>query len=321
MVFVVFPDFQILDLTGPLEVVAQATRLLPAAAPPYRSEVVSLDGEPLRASCGLEVATDRAVGSVRGPIDTLVVVGGRGTAAALGASGLVSWIGRASRRSSRVASVCSGAYLLAAAGLLEGRRATTHWRECERMARTFPQVQVERDPIFVRDGNVWTSAGVTAGMDLMLALVEADLGADLARAVARELVMFVQRPGGQAQFSAQLAAQRPAAGALQALESWIPDHLDEDLAVATLARRCAMSPRHFARAFRAELGVTPGSYVLTMRVEAARRMLETSGSGLTDIANRCGFGTIETLHRAFKRSLGVTPGQYRDRFSPVRRSA
>jgi transcriptional regulator GlxA family with amidase domain len=321
VVFVAFDDCQVLDLTGPLEVFSMASRLAAGPTPPYRTEVVTESGEAFRASCGMEIAPDRAISGTSGRIDTLVVVGGLGTRGALRSPALVGWISRAARRSRRVVSVCSGAYLLAAAGLLDGKRATTHWAECDRLGEAFPAVTVERDPIFVRDGNVWTSAGVTAGMDLALHLVENDLGADVARAVARELVMFVQRPGGQAQFSTQLAAQRPRTSTLQALESWIPDHLDEDLAVPLLAARCAMSPRHFARAFRSELGVTPGTYVGSMRVEAARRLLETTGRGIGDIALACGFGTIETMHRCFKRALGVTPGQYRDRFSPERRSA
>jgi transcriptional regulator GlxA family with amidase domain len=321
VVLVAFDDCQVLDLTGPLEVFSMASRLTMGSTPPYRTEVVTESGEAFRASCGMEIAPDRAISGVSGRIDTLVVIGGLGTREALRSPALIGWISRAAKRSRRVVSVCSGAYLLAAAGLLDGKRATTHWNECDRLAALFPSVMVERDPIFVRDGNVWTSAGVTAGMDLALHLVEADLGADLARAVARELVMFVQRPGGQAQFSTQLAAQRPRTSALQLLESWIPDHLDEDLAVPTLAARCAMSPRHFARSFRSELGVTPGTYVGSMRVEAARRLLETTGRGIGDIALACGFGTIETMHRCFKRTLGVTPGQYRYRFSPERRSA
>jgi transcriptional regulator GlxA family with amidase domain len=321
VVFVAFAGCQVLDLTGPLEVFSMASRLAAGPTPPYRTEVLTEDGEPFRASCGVELRPDRAVSAVTGGIDTLVVIGGLGTRDALRSPALVAWIARASQRSRRIVSVCSGAYLLAAAGLLDGKRATTHWAECDRLGEAFPAVTVERDPIFVRDGNVWTSAGVTAGMDLALHLVENDLGADVARAVARELVMFVQRPGGQAQFSTQLAAQRPRTSTLQALESWIPDHLDEDLAVPTLAARCAMSPRHFARAFRSEVGVTPGTYVGSMRVEAARRLLETTGRGIGDIAHTCGFGTIETMHRCFKRTLGVTPGQYRDRFSPERRSA
>jgi transcriptional regulator GlxA family with amidase domain len=321
VVFVAFANCQILDLTGPLEVFSMASRIVGGSKPPYRTEVVTEGGDPFRASCGVEIRPDSALAAVEGRIDTLVVVGGLGTRDALRSAGLIDWITDAARRSRRIVSVCSGAYLLAAAGLLDHKRATTHWAECDRLAATFPTVTVEPDPIFVHDGRVWTSAGVTAGMDLALHLVENDLRADVARAVARELVMFVQRPGGQAQFSTQLAAQRPAGSALRALESWIPDHLDEDLAVPTLAARCAMSPRHFARAFRRELGVTPGSYVGAMRVEGARRLLETTGRGLADIAGACGFGTIETLHRCFKRALGVTPGQYRDRFSPGLRSA
>jgi transcriptional regulator GlxA family with amidase domain len=321
VVFVAFEDCQILDLTGPLEVFSMASRVEGGPTPAYRIEVATLSGDPFRASCGLEVRPDCALSRVLGPIDTLIVIGGLGTRTAFGSSALVGWIGRVARRSRRVVSVCSGTYLLAAAGLLDGKRATTHWAECARLAQLFPAVTVESDPIFVHDGSVWTSAGVTAGMDLALRLVEDDLGAETARAVARELVMFVQRPGGQAQFSTQLAAQRPSGSALQELESWLPDHLGEDLSVPALADRCAMSPRHFARAFRAELGMTPGAYVGALRVEAARRLLETTGRGIGDIAVACGFGTIETLHRCFKKALGVTPGHYRDRFSPERRSA
>jgi transcriptional regulator GlxA family with amidase domain len=205
--------------------------------------------------------------------------------------------------------------VLAEAGLLDGRRATTHWMHCERLAADYPAVTVEPDPIFVRDGDVWTSAGVTAGMDLALALVEDDRGADVALAIARRLVMYVQRPGGQAQFSAALQALRADRDVLRDLQAWLPDHLDADLSVAQLARRAAMSPRHFAREFVAETGVTPARYVEELRVEAARRLLETTRRGVEDVAPACGFGSAETMRRAFLRVVRVSPADYRRRFN------
>jgi len=313
VVFVVYPGLQILDLTGPLEVFSSANRRAGGSA--YTTEVVSADGGTVRASCGLDVGARRSLRTCRGPIDTLVVVGGDGTRQAIHDDRLIAWIRAAAGRARRVTSVCSGSFLLARAGLLDGRRATTHWTRCTELAQLFPSVTVEGDPIFVRDGNVWTSAGVTAGMDLALALVEDDLGADLARDVARWLVLFVQRPGGQAQFSAQLAAQRPRRTSLRHLESWMADHLAADLSVPVLAARSGMSTRNFARTFRRETGVTPAAYVETVRVEAARRLLETSPRGVADIAQACGFGTVETMHRVFRRTLDVTPGDYRRRFS------
>jgi transcriptional regulator GlxA family with amidase domain len=317
--FVVFEGLQILDLTGPLEVFSavnrRAPQRVPRARPPYVTEVVSSDGRPVRASCGLEIAADRAAGAGREPIDTLVVVGGPGTVDALGDPHLIEWIGRAARRSRRVTSVCTGAFLLAEAGLLDGRRATTHWSQCGRLAARYPSVTVETDPIFVRDENVWTSAGVTAGIDLALRLVEEDHDPAVARDIARWLVMFVQRPGGQAQFSTQLAAQKPQRSALGELESWIPDHLGEDLSVSALAQRTGMSTRNFARAFRGEVGITPAAYVEAVRVEAARRLLETTARGLPDVAGACGFGTVETMHRSFRRTVQITPGQYRHHFT------
>jgi transcriptional regulator GlxA family with amidase domain len=204
--------------------------------------------------------------------------------------------------------------VLAATGLLDGKRATTHWASCDRLGRAYPQVDVERDHIFVRDGNVWTSAGVTAGMDLALALVADDMGQDVARAVARQLVMYVQRPGGQAQFSAQLRAQRAARDPLRELQGWIGEHPAEDHGVERLATRAGMSPRHFARVFRGEVGCTPAVYVEQVRVEVARRLLETTVLGVDEVAQRAGFGTSETLRRAFSRRVGASPTEYRDRF-------
>ena len=216
--------------------------------------------------------------------------------------------------------MCTGAFLLAAAGVLDGRRATTHWQACELLARRHPAITVDRDPIFVRDGDVWTSAGVTAGMDLALALVTEDLGREAALQVARQLVMFVQRPGGQAQFSAQLGQQTAERDPIVELQNWIAEHPEDDLGVERLAERVAMSPRHFARVFRHEVGVTPAAYVEIARVEVAQRLLETTGLTVDEIARAAGFGTVETLRRAFARRVGVSPRDYRDRFRPARAS-
>jgi transcriptional regulator GlxA family with amidase domain len=311
-----YPDIQALDLTGPLEVFSMANRFNAGGRAEYLTEVVSPAGGAIRATSGIEIAAHRTIAACAGPIDTLVVVGGEGVARAVNDRQLVDWIGSAARRCRRVTSVCSGAFLLAQAGLLDGRRATTHWSVCARLTQAFPDVTVDPGPIYIRDGNVWTSAGITAGMDLALALVEDDLGPELARQIARHLVLFVQRSGDQAQFSTQLAAQRPERPALAQIESWVADHLDDDLSVPALAARACMSVRNFSRRFVQEFGIPPGSYVEAVRVEAARRLLETTRRGLEDIAEVCGFGTVETLHRSFKRSVKVTPGEYRRHFSP-----
>ncbi len=311
IVAVVFPEVQSLDVTGPTEVFSIAQRLGHA---PYEIELVASSAAPVRASSGLRLVPDRAVSACRGPIDTLVVAGGLGTAAARRDERLVAWLRDAAGRSRRVASVCTGAFLLAKAGLLDGRRATTHWDACAALRRNHPEVTVEPDPIFVRDRDVYTSAGVTAGIDLALALVEEDAGRDAALEVARQLVVFVQRPGGQTQFSAQLAhpaARRPT---LRELQAWLPDHLDEDLSVETLAERAFMSPRNFARAFRREVGVTPAAYVASLRVERARLELEAGDAPVEVVARRCGFGTVETMRRSFRRRLHTSPAEYRDRF-------
>jgi transcriptional regulator GlxA family with amidase domain len=213
-----------------------------------------------------------------------------------------------------VASVCSGSFLLAEAGLLDGRRATTHWVACATLAERYPEVEVDPLPIFVRDGNVTTSAGVTAGMDLALAFVEEDLGRELALQVARQLVLFLKRPGGQAQFSSQLAAQLAERAPLRELQVWIADHLDEDLSVPALAARAHMSERHFARAFRAGTGMTPAAFVEAARVERARIALESGDTPVEVVARTAGFGTVETMRRAFRRRLGVAPADYRSRF-------
>ncbi|MBF9132359.1 GlxA family transcriptional regulator [Plantactinospora sp. S1510] len=312
VVFVIFPGFQILDLSGPHEVFVQANRL----APGYELETVAGTVGSVRASGGLGITPDATIDEFAGGrIDTLVVVGGPGRTQACADRRLIDWIAAATTRSGRVAAVCSGAFLLAEAGLLDGRRAVTHWGSCAELARRYPAVTVEPDPIFVNADGVWTSAGVTAGIDLALALVEQDRGAETSRAIARSLVMFVQRPGGQSQFSTQLAAQRPVHDPLRQVQVWIADHLTEDLSVPALANRAGMSERHFARTFTAQTGQTPAAYVESVRVEAARRLLESTDVPVGAIARGCGFGTVETLHRRFKRTIGVTPGQYRHHFA------
>jgi transcriptional regulator GlxA family with amidase domain len=267
-------------------------------------------------SNGLVLVPDFGMDEVQGSIDTLVVAGGAGTRAAASDPRVIAWVRDAASRSRRVTSVCSGAFVLAEAGLLDGRRATTHWEWCDTLARMYPAVEVERDSIFVRDDNVYTSAGVTAGMDLALALVEEDLGAQRAREVAQQLVMFLRRPGGQSQFSAQLAAPTAEREPIREVQDWIAANPAADLSVPTLAARAAMSPRNFARAFRAGVGMTPAAYVESVRVEQARIALDGSDAQIEAIAGHCGFGTVETMRRAFHRRLGVGPAAYRSRFKP-----
>jgi transcriptional regulator GlxA family with amidase domain len=321
---VTFPDAEVLDVTGPLEVFSQAARILGSgearAEPAYRVEVLARRAGPIAMSSGIRLVAERAIGEVKGGIDTLLVAGGRGTVAALTDELLLAWLRRMARRVRRIASVCSGTFLLAEAGLLDGRRATTHWEVCGELARRYPRVIVEEDPIFVRDGSVYTSAGVTAGMDRALALVEEDHGRDVALRVARQLVVFLKRPGGQSQFSAQLAVQAADREPLRALQAWIADHLDEDLSIPSLARRAAMSERNFARVFKREVGGTPARFVERARIEAARRRLEESSDGLDEIAAQCGFGGAEILRRAFLRLLRVAPSAYRLRFRTAARA-
>ena len=312
---VAFPGVQSLDVTGPSEVFSQADRGSDHAE--YAVELVTADGGSVRASSGLQLLADRSLEQCRGAIDTLVVAGGAGLREAARDELLDAWLRLAARRARRVASVCTGAFLLARAGILDGRRATTHWAACAALGRTYPAVEVDPDPIFVRDGNVYTSAGVTAGIDLALALVEEDLGRTAALQVARNLVLFVRRPGGQAQFSATLSGQAAARPGIRELQEWIADHLDADLSVAALAERSCMSQRNFARVFSREVGATPAAFVESLRVERARTLLETTDLQVEEVARRCGFGTVETLRRAFGRRVRISPSDYRDRFAPA----
>jgi transcriptional regulator GlxA family with amidase domain len=312
IVILAFPGVQPLDVIGPAEVFAGADTLAGGGA--YTVDVIAKDPDPIAVrGGGYSLVPKKTTARFRGPIDTLVVAGGIGVRAAEDDVELIRWIRSAARRSRRVTSVCSGSFLLARAGLLEGKTVTTHWASTEELARCHPELKVDPTPIFVRDGSVWTSAGVTSGMDLSLALVEEDLGREIAVEIARWLVLFLQRPGGQAQFSSHLSAQLAERRPLRELQSWIADNLDADLRVETLAERAAMSPRNFARFFRREIGMTPAAYVEELRVERSRQLLEDSADPIDLISARCGFGTPETMRRAFGRRVGVSPVQYRGR--------
>lgn len=315
-----FPGVQSLDVTGPLEVFAGAQTLIEATARAdrgYELLVLSRDGVPLTTSSGLTITPHGDFADTPTRLDTLIVAGGAGSREAARDPDTLAWIARVSTHARRTASVCTGAFVLAAAGLLDGRRATTHWASAAKLAHRHPAVRVDPEPIFLRDGDVWTSAGVTAGMDLALALVEEDLDREAALTIARHLVLFLRRPGNQAQFSVTLAAQEPIREPLREVRRHILEHVSADLSVDTLADFAHMSPRNFARAFAAETGVTPARYVERVRLEAARRALEDTAQPVATVANACGFGTAETMRRCFLRTLGVAPAEYRRRFHPA----
>jgi transcriptional regulator GlxA family with amidase domain len=318
IVMVGYDDAQMLDITGPLEVFSRTSRWLIdegfSVEPAYELILAAKRSGLLTMSSGLKLGADSSLDELSAPIDTLIVAGGRGAWPALRDRELIAFLQRTAPHVRRLCSVCTGAFILAEAGLLDGRAATTHWRACRELAERYPRVRVENDPIFVRDGNVFTSAGVTAGIDLALALVEEDYGRRVALAVARELVMFLRRPGGQSQFSVQLAAQAADRQPIRELQAWIADNPGADLAVANLARRAAMSARNFARVFARETGLTPADFVEQTRVEAARRRLEESNDSIEAIVAACGFGTRESMRRAFMRRMGVAPSTYRARF-------
>ncbi|MEE1754087.1 GlxA family transcriptional regulator [Streptomyces sp. SP18CS02] len=311
---VLFDGVQSLDVTGPVEVFAGAGGAI-GAPDAYPIRTASLDGAPVRTHSGLTLVPDGRLDAAAAP-HTLLVPGGLGTEHP--DPRLIDWLRGNAPRAERIVSVCTGAALLAEAGLLDGHRATTHWAFCDRLARRHPAVRVDPEPIFVRDGKLATSAGVTAGIDLALALVEEDLGRDAALTVARHLVVFLRRPGNQAQFSVQLAAQTARREPLRELQQFITEHPGEDLSVEALAARARLSPRHFARAFQAETGTTPGRYVDRVRLEHARRLLEDTGDGVREVSRASGYGTPEAMRRAFVKALGTAPAEYRRRFhAPV----
>jgi transcriptional regulator GlxA family with amidase domain len=332
VVIVLFEEVQSLDVTGPLEVFSGTGRVLasreprtPAREPAdygtagYEITTLSSDGAPLRTSSGLTLVPDGSFGDAPSELDTLIVPGGRGARAASADERLLAWLQQASAEARRTASVCTGAFVLAAAGLLDGRRATTHWSAAGALARLHPAVQVDADPIFIRDGELWTSAGVTAGMDLALALVEDDYDREAALSIARHLVLFLRRPGNQSQFSATLSSQQPEREPLREVQRRVVEHVAGEHSVEAMAAHAQMSPRHFARAFRAETGLTPARYVERVRLEAARRRLEDGTEPIASVASACGFGTAETMRRVFLRALEVGPAEYRRRFQSITR--
>jgi transcriptional regulator GlxA family with amidase domain len=314
VVVVTYPGMQSLDAVGPYEVFAGASRVVESSpSSGYTVRLVSVDGQPVRAGSGMLLGTEPLPGADE-RIDTLVLPGGDRAQAARTDVTLMSWIAAAAPRCRRVATVCTGAFLAAEVGLLDGRRVTTHWASAEQLAREYPKLEVEADPIYLRDGKYWTSAGVTAGIDLALALVEDDLGGDVAQTVARWLVMFLHRPGGQTQFASPVWVPRAERSTVRAVQTLVESAPAGDHRLPALAAAAAMSVRHFTRVFTDEVGETPGRFVERVRLEAARHDLETTSDTLEVVASRCGFGSAETLRRTFQRRLSVTPDSYRRRF-------
>lgn len=309
-----FPRVQLLDVIGPADVFAEAARQLnnPRA---YHLQVISTVGGVLTGSNGLKLAPDTSIKNHRGRIDTLLVAGGPYVDDLPLGDDVTAWLTRQARQVKRLGSVCSGAFLLAHAGLLDGRRVTTHWSWAERLASQYPALEVEPDSIYVQDGSIYTSAGVTAGMDLALHMVEEDHGRDIALKVAREMVMFLKRPGGQSQFSVYLAAQTADKSVVRDIQDYVLANLGADLSVPAIARRAAMSERNFARVFRAATGVTPAAFVEAARIDEARRMVEASEVAMKKLADTLGYTNVDGFRRAFTRRLGVSPNDYRKRFT------
>lgn len=311
VVIVITEGFQHLDLAGPADVFATARLVCREAA--YTIEVTSAVAGPVRSSNGLVTQVETPIDQIEGPIHTLLVAGGRTIDDHLRDPVLVEGVRRLAAGAARTGSVCTGAFVLAEAGLLDGGRATTHWLAVDDLSRRYPAVTTDPDAIYVRDGDVWTSAGVTAGIDLALAMVADDHGHDVARHIARGLVVYLHRPGGQSQFSAPIQAV-PKTEPLKELQAWIDEHPGEDLSVPALARRMNLSERHFSRVFTGQTGMPPGRYVELARTGAARRLLETTDEPLDVVARRTGLGLPESLYRVFRRHLRVSPGDYRRRF-------
>jgi transcriptional regulator GlxA family with amidase domain len=301
------PPVQVLDVTGPLEVFSNA--------PDYEIRLANPGVErTLQTNRGIVLADAIPIAEVQGPIDTLIVAGGPGAESGSYDPEFIAWIGKAAGHSRRVASICTGAFLLAEAGLLNGKQAVTHWNFCDRLAREYPEVIVRPEPIYLRDGSIYTSAGITAGIDLSLALVEEDHGHEMALKIARFLVMFLVRPGGQAQYSHMLSHQAVTSQPLRELQVWMLQHLGADLTVESLAERIGMSARHFTRVCLRETGMNPGQFVDRMRVEAAQQIIDSSSRGLKEIADSCGFKSADAMRRTFLRVLGVTAAEYASRF-------
>jgi transcriptional regulator GlxA family with amidase domain len=316
IVFFGLPPIREFDLIGAVDVFATANQIN-GGKPLYDLKILSAESvkdSRIAGMFGVSLSCDGDYRSLRMEIDTLLVPGGLGVEEKMACPGALKWLQKVAKDCRRVGSICTGTFLLAQAGLLDGRRVTTHWRFAAELARRYPKVRVDPDPIWVQDGNYYTSAGVTSSIDLSLALLEEDHGAALALEVARMMVVFLKRPGNQAQFSVSLAAQRTECKPLNELQVWMAEHLKADLSVAALAQRVAMSPRNFQRVFTAEAGKPPALYVEELRMEAARRYLERTTQSLAEIADSCGFGSADIMGRVFIRRLHATPGEYRSRF-------
>ena len=314
MVLLVVPPFEELDLIAPVEVFGTANRLIHPDKPVYSVEVVTnARNREIAGACGLRLLAEMHYSEAEPNPDSVLVICGTGARHARDRH-LLDWLRTVASSSRRIGSVCVGAYLLAEAGLLEGRRATVHWKYARELAISYPRVSVDPNPIWVQDGNLYTSAGISAGIDLALAWVEQDHGSAAALKVARELVLFLRRPGGQDQFSATLSAQALETKSLHELQVWMAENVERKLTVALLARRVAMSPRNFARVFMREMGITPSRYLLQLRVEAARRLLEQTDKLPAQISAACGFSSADLMRRGFQRLLGTTPGKYRGHF-------
>ena len=314
VVLLAYDDMNLLDLSGPLQALATASRRHPAG-PVYETIVASADGGLITTSAGLPVMTT-PIAALQGlAIDTLIAPGGCKGQEYYAHPALVSWIRQRAPQVRRLCSVCTGAFLLAAAGQLDGRRVATHWEWVERLRALHPLIDVDPDKIFVRDGALWTSAGVSAGIDLTLALIEEDHGHQIAIETARQLVMFIKRSGGQSQFSVPLAAQASDDGRFASLHAWVAAHLNEDITVERMAEQAGMTPRTFARSYASQTGRTPARMVEAMRLEAACRALQETELPLKTIAVSTGYAAEQNLRRVFQRQLGASPGQYRKRFS------
>lgn len=322
IVFLAAPDTQILDVAGPFQIFVRAAELFvrehPGQKSPYNVLLTSTTrSRSVTTNCGLVLTGSNTFHSLRGPIDTLLVAGGSVVEKAARNEELICWLRKIAPRVRRIGSICTGAFLLATAGLLDGKRATTHWKWAAELASKFRRTVVDPDPIYIRDGNTYTTAGVTAGMDLALALVEEDLGSPIALSVAREMVLYLRRAGGQSQYSAALSLQSSDRRQIEEIRSWAIENLNEDLPVEKLAAKAGMSPRNFARVFLKDTGTTPARFVERLRVEAARRRLEESQDKLEKVAGDCGFGSIQSLRRSFLRVLHVPPHDYRQRFADL----
>ncbi|MBV7258999.1 GlxA family transcriptional regulator [Erythrobacter crassostreae] len=310
----VFDGCCMLDTVGPVQVFSEARSQLDE--PIYKVELISIDGGPIRTDIGTTLDTRSALNIQMADSDTVLVTGGNGIFAFSNRGDVQDWLKTVAQSGARLGATCTGAFLLAKSGLLDGRRAVTHWKRCEELAALSPSINVDAAPIYIQDDDIWTSAGVTAGIDMALAMVEQDVGSDVAMAIARHMLIYMRRPGNQAQFSTVLQAQiADTSGVFDDLHIWVRQNLDGDLSVNALAEHCHMSPRTFSRKYNSETGESPAQMIKRFRLEAARNSLETHKQPLQAVASECGFGSVETMRRVFVNEIGVPPTEYQGRFS------